>query len=81
MDHGILIMKKFIAIAGNMIGKTTLVDFHRQTYGFEPVLQAIHRHPYLDDFYKEMETMGISRSNLFFDHKFKTAHGTEQQQI
>ncbi len=72
MDYGILLMKKFIAIAGNMgVGKTTLVDFLSQTYGFEPVYEPYMNNPYLDDFYKEMERWGFQSQIYFLTHKFR----------
>ena len=65
-------MKKFIAIAGNMgVGKTTLVDFLSQTYGFEPVYEPYMNNPYLDDFYKEMERWGFQSQIYFLTHKFR----------
>ena len=43
-------MKKFIAIAGNMgAGKTSMVTFLQQTYGFEPIYEPFMDNPYLDE--------------------------------
>ena len=65
-------MKKFIAIAGNMgAGKTSMVTFLQQTYGFEPIYEPFMDNPYLDDFYKDMRTWAFHSQLYFITHKFR----------
>ena len=65
-------MNKFIAIAGNMgVGKTTMVNFLCQRYGFQPVYEPYTHNPYLDDFYKDMKQWGFHSQLYFLTHKDK----------
>jgi deoxyadenosine/deoxycytidine kinase len=65
-------VKKFIAIAGNMgAGKTSMVTFLVQNYGFEPVYEPFMDNPYLDDFYQDMKTWGFHSQLYFITHKFR----------
>ena len=65
-------MKKFIAIAGNMgVGKTSMVKFLCNTYGFEAVYEPFMNNPYLSDFYKDMKTWSFHSQLYFLTHKFK----------
>ena len=65
-------MKKFIAVAGNMgVGKSSMVEFLSQQYGFEPIYEPFMNNPYLDDFYKDMKTWGFHSQLYFLTHKFK----------
>ena len=65
-------MKKFIAIAGNMgVGKTTMVQFLSDTYGFEPVYEPFMNNPYLDDFYQDMPSWAFHSQLYFLSHKFR----------
>ena len=69
-------MKRFIAIAGNMgVGKTSMVDFLRFHYGFEPVYEPYTTNPYLDDFYKDMKTWAFHSQLYFLTHKFRLHYG------
>ena len=64
--------KPFIAVAGNMgAGKTSLVQFLHQRYGFEPVYEPFMDNPYLDDFYKDMSRFGFHSQLYFLTHKFR----------
>jgi deoxyadenosine/deoxycytidine kinase len=65
-------MNKFIAVAGNMgVGKSSMVEFLGQQYGFEPIYEPFMNNPYLDDFYKDMGTWGFHSQLYFLTHKFK----------
>ena len=65
-------MKKFIAVAGNMgVGKSSMVEFLSQQYGFEPIYEPFMNNPYLDDFYKDMKAWGFHSQLYFLTHKFK----------
>ncbi len=65
-------MKKFIAVAGNIgVGKSSMVEFLSQQYGFEPIYKPFMNNPYLDDFYKDMNTWGFHSQLYFLTHKFK----------
>jgi deoxyadenosine/deoxycytidine kinase len=64
--------RKFIAIAGNIgAGKTTLVDFLCQTYGFRPFVEPNLLNPYLDDFYEDMSRWSFHSQISFLSHKFR----------
>ena len=65
-------MKKFIAVAGNIgVGKSSMVEFLSEQYGFEPIYEPFMNNPYLDDFYKDMKTWGFHSQLYFLAHKFK----------
>ncbi|MGB0639674.1 MAG: deoxynucleoside kinase [Myxococcota bacterium] len=65
-------MNKFIAVAGNMgVGKSSMVEFLGQQYGFEPIYEPFMNNPYLDDFYKDMGAWGFHSQLYFLTHKFK----------
>jgi deoxyadenosine/deoxycytidine kinase len=65
-------MKKFIAVAGNIgVGKSSMVEFLSQQYGFEPIYEPFINNPYLDDFYKDMKTWSFHSQLYFLTHKFK----------
>ena len=65
-------MKKFIAVAGNMgAGKTSLVEFLCQQYGFDAVYEPYTGNPYLDDFYGDMSRWALQSQLYFLTHKFR----------
>ena len=65
-------MKKFIAVAGNIgVGKSSMVEFLSEQYGFEPIYEPFMNNPYLDDFYKDMKAWGFHSQLYFLTHKFK----------
>jgi deoxyadenosine/deoxycytidine kinase len=65
-------MKKFIAVAGNIgVGKSSMVEFLSQQYGFEPIYEPFMNNPYLDDFYKDMKAWGFHSQLYFLTHKFR----------
>ena len=65
-------MKKFIAVAGNIgVGKSSMVEFLSEQYGFEPIYEPFMNNPYLDDFYQDMKSWGFHSQLYFLTHKFK----------
>jgi len=65
-------VKKFIAVAGNIgVGKSSMVEFLSEQYGFEPIYEPFMNNPYLDDFYQDMKSWGFHSQLYFLTHKFK----------
>ena len=63
---------QFIAIAGNIgAGKSTMVDYLCQTYGFHPFVEPNEENPFLDDFYEDMERWAFASQISFLAHKFR----------
>ena len=64
--------RKFIAVAGNIgAGKSTMVDFLCQTYGFRPFMEPNDLNPYMDDFYRDMGAWAFHSQVSFLSHKFR----------
>ena len=53
------------------VGKTSMVKFLCNTYGFEAVYEPFMNNPYLSDFYKDMKTWSFHSQLYFLTHKFK----------
>jgi deoxyadenosine/deoxycytidine kinase len=65
-------LRKFLAVAGNMgAGKTSMVQFLGDRYGFEPVYEPYTENPYLDDFYQDMRQWAFHSQLYFLTHKFR----------
>ncbi|MCO4747954.1 MAG: deoxynucleoside kinase [Proteobacteria bacterium] len=63
---------RFVAVAGNIgVGKTSLVKFMHERYGFEPFYEPFATNPYLDDFYKDMKQWSFHSQMWFLTHKYK----------
>jgi deoxyadenosine/deoxycytidine kinase len=74
-------LKKFIAVAGNMgVGKTSIVEFMAQEFGFEPVYEPFANNPYLDDFYQDMGRWGFHSQVWFLTHKFQLHRGLHDRE-
>ena len=59
-------MYKFIVVAGNIgAGKSTLVQILSERLGFKPFFEPVNDNPYLEDFYRNMETWSF-HSQLYF---------------
>jgi len=59
-------MDKFIVVAGNIgAGKSTLVQILSERLGFKPFFEPVNDNPYLEDFYRNMETWSF-HSQLYF---------------
>jgi deoxyadenosine/deoxycytidine kinase len=66
------VAKKFIAVAGNIgVGKTSLVEFLCNHYGFLPFVEPNINNPYLDDFYKDFSAWAFHSQIYFLTHKFR----------
>jgi deoxyadenosine/deoxycytidine kinase len=52
-------------------GKTSMVTFLQQSYGFEPIYEPFMDNPYLDDFYKDMRSWAFHSQLYFITHKFR----------
>lgn len=64
--------RKFVAVAGNIgAGKSTMVQFLCQTYGFRPFMEPNEDNPYLDDFYADMGAWAFHSQISFLSHKFR----------
>lgn len=64
--------KRFIAVAGNMgVGKSSLVEFLSQEYGFDPIYEPFSDNPYLSDFYADMPRWAFSSQVWFLSNKFR----------
>lgn len=64
--------RKFIAVAGNIgAGKSTMVQWLCQTYGFRPFMEPNLLNPYLDDFYEDMRGWAFHSQISFLSHKFR----------
>jgi deoxyadenosine/deoxycytidine kinase len=74
-------VRRFLAIAGNIgSGKTSLVQFLRARYGFEPVYEPFADNPYLDDFYADMQAWAFHSQLYFLTHKFRLHLGLSENQ-
>lgn len=63
---------RFIAVGGNIgVGKTSLVAWLDQTFGFQPVYEPFEANPYLDDFYGDMDRWAFHSQMWFLSHKFR----------
>lgn len=73
---------RFLAIAGNMgSGKTSLVEFLVQHYGFIPFVEPNISNPYLDDFYKNFSAYAFHSQIYFLAHKFRIHKELESQNL
>ena len=63
---------KYIAIAGSIgVGKTTLVEYLTQRYGFVPLFEPFQNNPYLDDFYADMRSWSFHSQLWFLSNKYR----------
>ncbi len=53
------------------VGKTSLVQFLSQEYGFEPIYEPFADNPYLTDFYEDMPRWAFGSQVWFLSHKFR----------
>jgi deoxyadenosine/deoxycytidine kinase len=67
------VMRKFIAIAGNMgSGKSSMVEFLCSRYPLTPYYEQYESNPYLEDFYRDMKTWSFKSQIFFLTQKFKS---------
>jgi deoxyadenosine/deoxycytidine kinase len=63
-------MKKYIAVAGNIgVGKSTLVRLLCERLGWQPFFEPVAQNPYLEDFYRDMNTWGFHSQVFFLAHR------------
>ena len=53
------------------VGKTSLVSFLSQEYGFEPIYEPFSDNPYLADFYTDMPRWAFGSQVWFLSNKFR----------
>ena len=71
---------KYLAVAGNIgSGKSTLVQFLSNQYGFKPFFEKNDENPYLADFYRDMLSWAFHSQIFFLTHKFKLHHQLESE--
>ncbi len=64
--------ERFIAVAGNIgVGKTSLVTYLTTRYDFRPFYEPFATNPYLEDFYKDMDTWAFHSQMWFLSHKYR----------
>lgn len=72
---------KYLAVAGNIgSGKSTLVQFLSNQYGFKAYYEPNDENPYLDDFYRDMQQYAFHSQVFFLTHKFRLHQELEGQQ-
>jgi deoxyadenosine/deoxycytidine kinase len=65
-------MKKFVAVAGNIgVGKSTLVALLCNQLGWEPFYEPVTENPYLADFYSDMRTWAFHSQIFFLTHRLR----------
>ena len=66
-------MKKFVAVAGNIgVGKSTLVKEICNRLGWTPYFEPVAENPYLEDFYKDMDTWAYHSQVFFLTHRLRS---------
>lgn len=74
-------INKYLAVAGNIgSGKSTLVQFLSNQYGFKPFFEPNDENPYLADFYRDMTRWAFHSQIFFLTHKFRLHQELENQQ-
>ena len=64
--------RKYIAVAGNIgAGKSSMVDFLCQRYDIQPFFEPNDENPYLEDFYKDMQSWSFASQIYFLTAKFR----------
>ncbi len=67
----------YVTVCGNIgVGKTSLVTFLCQEYGWQPYYEGVVSHPYLDDYYKDMQRWGFHTQIYFLTERLR-----QQQEI
>jgi deoxyadenosine/deoxycytidine kinase len=71
-DAIIVVMKKFIVVAGNIgVGKTSLVDLLSKKIDWQPFYEPVAQNPYISDFYNDMQTWAFHSQIYFLGHRLK----------
>jgi deoxyadenosine/deoxycytidine kinase len=67
------VTKKFIAIAGNIgVGKSSLVTLLSDRMVWQPYYEPVAENPYLEDFYKDMQTWSFHSQIYFLTKRLRT---------
>jgi len=67
----------YVSVCGNIgAGKTSLVERLCQEFGWQPYYEGVVDHPYLDDYYRDMQRWGFHTQIYFL-----TARLRQQQEI
>jgi deoxyadenosine/deoxycytidine kinase len=67
----------YVSVCGNIgAGKTSLVERLCKEFGWQPYFEGVVDHPYLDDYYKDMQRWGFHTQIYFL-----TARLRQQQEI
>jgi deoxyadenosine/deoxycytidine kinase len=71
---------RYLAVAGNIgSGKSTLVQFLSNQYGFRAFYEPNDENPYLADFYRDMKQFAFHSQIFFLTHKFRLHQDLEGQ--
>ena len=63
---------RFVAVSGNIgVGKSSLVRFLTEQYGFLPIYEPVDDNPYLSDFYADMGRWSFHSQTFFLARKFR----------
>lgn len=67
-----MMKNRYLAVAGNIgSGKSTLVQFLANQYGFKAFYEPNDENPYLEDFYRDMQNFAFNSQIFFLTHKFR----------
>lgn len=67
----------YITVCGNIgAGKTSLVELLCKEFGWRPYYEGVVDHPYLDDYYKDMQRWGFHTQIYFLTQRLR-----QQQEI
>lgn len=73
-------LNRYVAVSGNIgSGKSTLVSFLSNQYGFVPFHEPNDENPYLADFYGDMSGWAFHSQVFFLTHKFRLHQELESQ--
>ncbi len=72
--------EKFVAVSGNIgVGKTSLVRYLTERYGFQPAFEPFGDNPYLDDFYEDMPRWAFHSQIWFLSRKYRLHQDIENR--
>jgi deoxyadenosine/deoxycytidine kinase len=72
-------MKKFVAVAGNIgVGKSTLVHMLCERLGWQPFYEPVADNPYLADFYADMAAWSFHSQVFFLTRRLRSHYELAQ---